>query len=80
MSQNEKPPSGRRFYTIHENESGTVDIYLRPQVIPESTQDGITDYDIEVLIVKDIIPYDGMEEDIRANYSRWCDSAEVVLL
>ena len=48
--------------------------------MPLFTQDGAADYDVEVLVVKGIVPFDGMEEDIRANYSRWCDSAEVVLL
>ena len=71
---------GRRFYALHENEDGTVDVYLRPQVMPMYTQDGAADYDVEVLVVKGIVPFEGMEEDIRANYSNWCDSAEVVLL
>ena len=80
MSVNEPPTHGRRFYAIHENEDGTVDVYLRPDVLPMTTQDGMTDYDIAVLIVKNVTPFDGLEEDIRARYDAWCNSAEVIYL
>ena len=60
---------GRRFYFIHGNEDGTVDVYLWPK---SDTGDNV------ILVVKRVQPYDGLEEDIRARYGAWCASAEVI--
>lgn len=51
-----------------------------PHVLPLTTEDGATDYDVEMLVVRGVEPFDGMEEDIRARYDDWCASAEVVYL
>ena len=80
MNEKVKPPGGRRFYNIHENEDGTVDVYLRPDVMPKTTDEGFTDYDVAVLVVKDVEPYAGLEDDIRKRFSAWCESAEVIYL
>ena len=82
MRKDEMPPGkhGRHFYSVHENEDGSVDVYLRPDVITKTTEEGSTDYDIAVLVVKDVQPYDGLEEDIRRRFDDWCKSAEVVYL
>lgn len=77
---NQPPGNGRQFYYILEQEDGTVDVYLRPDVIPATTEDGATDYDVAVLVVRGVEPFDGLEDDIRARYDKWCDSAEVVYL
>lgn len=78
--ESDQPPGRRHFYTIQEQEDGTVDVYLRPHVLPLTTEDGATDYDVEMLVVRGVEPFDGMEEDIRARYDDWCASAEVVYL
>ena len=80
MNTKDKPPGGRHFYSVHENEDGTVDVYLRPDVLPKTTGDGRTDYDIAVLVVKNVEPYEGLEDDIRTRYDDWCESAEVICL
>ena len=80
MREKTKPPGGRHFYNIHENEDGTVDVYLRPDVLPRTTDEGFTDYDVAVLVVKDVEPYDGLEDDIRQRFNDWCESAEVIYL
>ena len=80
MKEKAKPPGGRHFYNIHENEDGTVDVYLRPDVLPRTTDEGFTDYDVAVLVVKDVEPYDGLEDDIRQRFNDWCESAEVIYL
>lgn len=82
MRMEDAPPEkhGRHFYAINENEDGSVDVYLRPVVYPEEAENGITDYDVAVLAVKGVTPYEGIEEDIRARYYDWCMSAERIYL
>lgn len=77
---NAPPGNGRHFYSIHENDDGLLDIYLRPDVMPIKTPDGFTDYDISVLVVRGVEPFDGIEDDIRERYHAWCDSAEMIYL
>lgn len=82
MNQANAPPQGRHFYCIQENEDGTLDIYLRPvEVIPKTTPEGFTDYDITALVVRGIDPTDDayggdIEGHIRAHYDAWCEAAE----
>lgn len=73
-------PSGRKYYEIMPNDDGTVDVYLAPDVTVYDTDIGIKEYDVQMLVVKGVIPWDGLEEDIRARYDAWCDSAEVIYL
>jgi len=80
MKGNVMPSAGRHFYTIQKNEDGTVNVYLRPSVLPQKTEDGFTDYDVKILAVFHVEPFDGLEEDIRAGYEDWCASAEVIYL
>ena len=80
MSENELPPKARHFYNIHRNQDGTVDVYLRPEVLPMSLDTGETDFDIAVLVVKDVPLTEDLEENIRAHYEDWCASAEVIYL
>lgn len=74
------PAKGRHFYTIIRREDGLIDVYLNPRVFPISTEDGITDYDVSVTVVRGIEDYDGIEEDIRARFQAWCESGEVIYL
>ena len=77
MNRLELPPgNGRYFYRIVENEDGTVDVYLRPDVLPYRTGNEV----VRVLVVKQVVPYDGLEDDIRARFTAWCESAEVIYL
>lgn len=73
-------PHGRKYYEIMPNDDGTVDVYLAPDVTVYDTDIGIKEYDIQMLVVKGVIPWDGLEEDIRARYDAWCDSAEAINL
>ena len=68
MKQNEPPPNGRQFYSIFENENGTVDVYLRPEY-PEGEQ---------LLVMKGVERSEDLEEKIRAHYENWCASADVI--
>lgn len=62
----EKSPSaeirGRRFYDILPREDGAADVHLMPFA------------DVS-LVVPGVMPWDGMEDDIRARYYAWCESA-----
>lgn len=71
---------GRTFYSLLTQEDGTVDVYLTPDVTVYDTDMGVREYDVSVRIVRGVVPWDGMEEDIRARYDAWCNSAEVVNL
>lgn len=74
----EPPAKGRRFYAINEKDDGTVDVYLMPDVTIYPTEDGFREYDISVRIVRGVVPWDGLEEDIRARFRAWCESGEVI--
>ena len=67
-----------RFYSIMDNEDGTVDVFLTPAVLPLSTPEGNTDYDVHAIVIRGVEPFDGMEEDIRRRYNDWCKSGEEV--
>lgn len=72
----------KQFYRIVPNQdgSGTVDVLLSPgQPVPiYDTLTGLLDYNIKVLAVRGVVPWDGLEEDIRERYQAWCASAEVI--
>lgn len=68
----------RRFYAIQPNEDGTVDVYLAPMICVYDTDLGVREYDITVRLVRGVVPWNGLEEDIRARYDAWCESGEIV--
>lgn len=72
--------AGKRFYTVVERGDGTVDVYLNPDARFYNTDLGVREYDITVRIVRGVVPWDGIEDDIRARYDAWCETAEVVNL
>lgn len=76
--KNEPPGNGRRFYLISENDGGTVDVYLNPVVNQRLTEDGFPDYDINVIVVRGIEPYENLENDIRERYYDWCQAGELI--
>ena len=66
------------FYHIEETEGGLVDVYLDPCLTVYETDIGIREYDISVRVVRGVVPWKGMEDDIRMRYDAWCESAEVI--
>ncbi|MBR4081134.1 MAG: hypothetical protein IKK21_05060 [Clostridia bacterium] len=74
------PGRGRRFYAIQENDDGTVDVYLSPVVCVYSTDLGVTEYDITVRVVRGVVPWPELEEDIRARFYSWWESGEEINL
>ena len=72
----------RSFCDIVDNGDGTADIYLDKGTVFPMTDDltGETDVDILCRVVKGVELYDGIEEDIRRNYEKWYQSAEIIWL
>lgn len=71
-------PRGKQFYEIVHTGDGTVDVYLRPEVTTYDTDSGVREYDVRVCVVRGVVPWDGLEDDIRARYEAWCAEAEVI--
>ena len=68
------------YYAIAPHHDGTVDVVLIPHgriaLLPDRKTEPI---DIDnPLIVRGIVPWSGIEADIRANYRAWCDMAEQI--
>lgn len=61
---NAPPTEGRHFYVIQPRDDGNVDVYLMP-------------FSSVTLVMRGVVPWDGLEADIRARYYAWCESAEV---
>lgn len=59
-------PRGRRFYSIIPRDESTADVYL----FPDGEEQGLT------LAVSGVEIWPGMEDDIRARYRAWCESAK----
>ena len=75
---NAPPGKGRRFYFIRDNGDGTADVILFPRVVPMTTPEGATDYDIcGAKIVEGVPLTPDLDEDVRARYYAWCESAEI---
>ena len=72
--------STSQFYHIKPNDDGTVDVFLNPILHTLKTPDGFKDYDIIITVVRGVIPWTGIEDDIRARYKAWCESGEVVYI
>lgn len=68
----------KKFYEIVLGSNGTVDVFLRPEVTVYDTDTGVKEYDVRVRVVRGVVPWDGLEDDIRARFDAWCDSAEVI--
>lgn len=63
------------FYRIEQNGDGTVDVILKPEteIINRKGQSAL---EKTVIIVEGVIPFEGMEEDIRRRYDAWCESGK----
>lgn len=77
-SPRDHPRKKRRFYAIEPQSDGTVDVYLSPVVCVYDTGLGVREYDISVRVVRGVVPWPEMEEDIRTRYEAWCESGEVI--
>lgn len=62
---------GRHFYAVQHNGDGTADVYLLQVYSP---------YEAQLRLMRGIVPWPKMEEDIRARFDDWCESAEVPVL
>ena len=71
---------GRRLYHIMENDNGTIDVFLNPRVMAYDTDIGIREFDVKVRVVRGVVPWPGIEDDIRARYEAWCESGEEIFL
>lgn len=71
-------PREKQFYRIVPGDDGTVDVYLHPEVTAYDTDIGVKEYDVRVRVVRGVVPWDGMEDDIRARFGAWCETAEVI--
>ncbi len=69
---------GKKFYEIVPTGDGTVDVFLRPEVTVYDTDAGVKEYDVRVRVVRGVVPWDGLEDDIRARFDAWCEAAEVI--
>lgn len=70
----------RKFYEIVPAGDGFVDVYLAPDVVVYDTDIGIKEYDMTVRVVRGIVPWSDIEEDIRARYDAWCKTAEEITI
>lgn len=73
-------PSPKRFYAIEWNEDDTVDVYLIPSSTIYETDLGIKECDVDVRVVRGVVPFAGIEDDIRARFDAWCESGEVICI
>lgn len=70
----------RRFYAIEPREDGTVDVYLVPTVCD---RDNILQHPREyvfVYVVRGVVPWPEIEEDIRRRFDAWCESGTRIFL
>ena len=65
-------------HAIDVQPDGTADVYLSPVVCVYDTDLGIREYDIQARVVRGVVPWDGMEDDIRARFDSWCESGEII--
>lgn len=72
----------RSFFDIVDNGDGTADIYFDKGTVFPMTDDitGGCDVDILCRVLKGVVLFDGIEEDIRERYESWYESAEVIWL
>lgn len=70
-------PRGK-FYEIVPADGGTVDVFLRPDVTVYNTDMGVKEYDVRVRVVRGVVPWEGLEDDVRARFDAWCETAEVI--
>lgn len=80
MTANDLPPAKerrRRFYAITQNDDdGTVDVILYIKTF-RHTEEGVRQ-DVSIRVVRGVVPFDGLEEDIRRRWDAWRETGEVI--
>lgn len=80
MRARDRPAKGRLLFMIEPNTDGTVNVYLDPRAIVYETDIGVREYDATLRVVRGVVPWPGMIEDIRNRYVEWCESGELIAL
>ena len=86
LNQEETEATGngrlRSFFDIVDNGDGTADIYFDKGTVFPMTDEltGGQDVDILCRVLKGVVLFDGIEDDIRARYESWYQSAEIIWL
>lgn len=78
--ETEGATDGAPFYRIIHRGDGLADVWLTPgKAVPAyDNLTGRIDFGFRLLAVTGILPWDGMEEDIRRRYAAWIAGAEVI--
>lgn len=76
----QKKNNGKTFYTIMPNDDGTVDVYLALHSENYPTEDGLTEHDATFSVVRGVVPWEGLYEEVRHNYYAWCEAGEKVVV
>ena len=76
MNKAKSSGAKRRFYSIHNNADGSVDVYLRPIDPADVSEKGRE----KIIVVKNVEPHAHLEEEIRAHYYDWCEGGEEIYL
>ena len=66
-------PCQSDFYRIEHRNDGAVDVILKPEM-DITDKSGKIIVEKTVIIVEGVIPWTGLEEDIRRRYDAWCKS------
>lgn len=72
------PERKRNYYAIVPQVDGTMDVYLFPDARAYRTEISVEAYGRTARLVRGVVPWNGLEEDIRARYDAWCESGEIV--
>lgn len=80
MRARDRPGQGRWYFVIEPGEDGSVDVYLDPHVTTYETDVGVREYDATLRVVRGVVPWPGMIDDIRTRYDAWCESGEQITL
>ena len=80
MRARDRPAEGRLLFVLEPNGDGTVDVYLHPQITVYETDVGVRELDATMRVVRGVVPWGGMVEDIRTRYDAWCESGEEIAL
>ena len=68
------------FYQICDNDDGTVDVYLALSNKNYKTEDGFTEHDATFSVVRGVVQWEGLEDEIRRRFYDWCEAGEKVTL
>lgn len=76
----DRPGARTRLFVVEPNGDGTVDIFLDPVVQSYETDVGVREYDASVRVVRGIVPWPGMIDDIRGRFDVWRECGEAISL